>query len=183
MQSSVFEFFDKLVDDFSWRRLIFVVVVIVSTVILAIGYESYTSHFQISKMKEVVSLIKEISSLPPEFRREIDSESSDAIKKIMANLVETSKESGIVFNIHINIQKALAAFSPWLILLFVFLILNPPQIREVSIGVIICAAIFSLIGALLPTFKSSWVNFWLYPVGHFFFLMILLFIFRKIKRT
>ena len=62
MLEPLYTFFDKLISDFSWRRLFFLVLILI-LMGLSLGiYEYFTSHFMLWHMDQTTSLLERLAS-------------------------------------------------------------------------------------------------------------------------
>ncbi len=153
-------FFDKLVEKFTWPRLILIVVVLLLCVFGLLVYESYTGHFRYARIEKETELLD---------------------KLIAQNASLPTNSSPIVVNIHkgllrdldvsVNPQsdnhslwyiKALCAAVPWIC--FAIFIHFTVKLEKNAIGGIIMTTIpFCVIGGFLPTFDHVWINYFGYP--------------------
>ena len=167
MLTPVFDFFEKLIDQFSWRRLVFSAFLLLSVGICIVAYERYTGAFRLQKIDRVIALAERASSLGAtlnqESRRNIDA----AIINATGELAEFMSDNTTAFSLDPRVLKGLAAFAPWLSLIIIFPLASPEGTKQAIAGVLAVAVPFAVLGAFLPDSRFAWVNYVLYPVGHF----------------
>ena len=182
MLAPVFEFFDKLIEQFSWRRLLFIVAIFFIFGVCIIIYESYTGHFRLSRLGETIDLLHKVQSLPVPIAKNAQGESVKILESVLQELEEFSTNSATAFDIHPTALKGMAAFTPWLFLIAVFLMASPTRNIQSVLGMLLLAIPFSLIGAYIPTFQYSWINYWVYPVVHCVLLVWFVLLWNKRKK-
>lgn len=57
MFDPIFNFIEKLIEDFTWKRLSFVVGFLVIVISCLLGYEAYTDHFQLSRLDREIEFL------------------------------------------------------------------------------------------------------------------------------
>ncbi len=174
MLQPVFDFFNKLIDEFSWKRLAFVFIVFILIIASFYIYEKYTSHFALSKAEKTIQLVQEIAKLPPEVREQSNATLSNIISSVASHIQNISNTESLSFNIHPKLQKFIAAVIPWIFMLFLAPLISNDDLKTLIFGLILCGAIFGVIGMFIPPENPNWVNFWLYPIGHFVIVLYLL---------
>ncbi len=169
-------FFEKLITQFSWARLLFIIVVSFMLISSAIWFESYTGHFRLNRIEKSTVLLDKLTSMSDKIRNVDNKTLTKTFDAITKDLEEYSNHESTPFNIDESVLKGIAAAIPWALFVSVYLITNGGSRRIVLSGVIFVATPFILLGAFLPTFEKQWVNYFAYPFGHFFavfFLIIL----------
>lgn len=170
MFDRLFDSFEKLIDEFSWRRLVFLFALLLMIVIVVWGFESYTGYGRLSRIERVATLLNSIQSLQsnPTIQQDPNlSATLAALKRDLKDFTERRVEAPIIGN---GWLKALAGAGPWLLFSLLFF----PKIRtgdrsELNglIGAWVFAGIFGAIGAWLPDFTYSWMNYVGYPISSF----------------
>jgi len=163
----VFDWIEKFITDFSWKRLVLLILLILFVTASFMIYESLTSSFQLAKYERTVQLLIEMEKL---------SESDDdMVKSIKDNIAHglhqaTSKVNiGMVFEAPNarRILQALVASSIWIIVILANI---PGTLRgeEKSLDLMLgCCVIgiFVAVGAILiPPTWPRWISVGLYPV-------------------
>ena len=183
MLSPVFEFFEKLIEQFTWKRLLFTLSMLLIISLLFIIYESYTGHFMLSRLHNTVDLLQKSSTLPGYITEESNKELSNIFKSVAGELDQFSTGSSTAFSLHPTLLKSLAALSPWLFLTLIFLLVGTENNREALTGLVILAVPFSIIGGLLPDFSYSWINYLAYPIGHCAIALLVVMLWQKNKHA
>jgi hypothetical protein len=62
---SIIQFFEKLITDFSWRRLGFVFGFLAFVGVALFIYESYTHSFTLARLNREVELLEKVMALEP----------------------------------------------------------------------------------------------------------------------
>jgi len=167
----VFAFFEKLISDFSWRRLAFVMVF--SGVILG-GlwiYEGYTGAFRLGRIDREVALLERLTALADK----------DVIRKdLKLKLAQSSNPSSPTVQIPDGIKKALAAAFVWL-LLALTVSASGFNLNTIA-GLVLVATPFVILAAFIPTFDASWINYWLYPIGHVALVVTTIFLWQRSRQ-
>lgn len=178
----IFDFFNKLIDEFTWKRFILTMCIPCLFFLCIIAYENYTGTFRLNKIEKILNLIQQAEKLSPTIFQEGKPSITNAFKTISSEIEMFAKGTGTAFSIHPNILKGLAAFTPWLFLLLVFHLLGSEDIHRITGGLLIFAIIFSVIGAFLPSFQLSWINYLVYPIGHVVLIFTTIMTYQKYKR-
>lgn len=170
MFDRLFDSFEKLIDEFSWRRLVFLFALLLIIVIVVWGFESYTGYWRLSRIERVATLLNSIQALQsnPAIQQDPNlSATLAALKRDIKDFTERRVEPPIIGS---GWLKALAGASLWLLFSLLFF----PKIRtgdrsELNglIGAWVFAAIFGAIGAWLPDFAYPWINYVGYPIVSF----------------
>jgi hypothetical protein len=164
---SIFDFLDKIVQDFSWRRLITFFLFLFLLGAGFVLFEEYTNTFHLSRLERSVALMKELRAL----RDSVSSDSSLAgIYSGMRNDLDVlvNKRS---FGPSISpiVWRGLAGSAPWILTILAFL----PGVRRgqtdnsIIRGGIVFVVLFGGIGMLLPDSWGPNINYIVYPIGHY----------------
>jgi hypothetical protein len=180
MIDPIIQFFEKLITQFSWRRLIFILVVIFISIGVLAWYETYTGHFRFNKIERTTKLLTQLTELSDKIKKENNSKLTNIFEGITNDLNMYVNHSVTAFSLHPAILKAMASAAPWILMLFGFLLTPTP--KAAIFGILVAAIPFTIIGAFLPNFSYPWVNYFLYPVGHFFLIVTLVTIWQKRKK-
>ncbi|WP_167631983.1 hypothetical protein [Mariprofundus ferrooxydans] len=171
-----FDFVEKFATDFSWKRL----VILVSLVILAgtvfFLYEAQTATYQLSKYERAVTVLEKLESLSPN-----SDEEKEVINNIYTGLtgITESSSNPATFSAHIPIElkQALLGASPWLLFCLFFVpgyFKGNEEAPSIVGGTLALAFIMGLGGYFIPVEWSSWIAFGLYPFGVNLLILILL---------
>ena len=122
MLQPIVEFFEKLITDFSWRRLGLVVAVLVVLLLGLSVYESYTAQFRLGRLEREVALLERLTKLSGEgvvLRNETLRRAFDGLNSELEGLI---RGPGGEYVLSSRVKKGLASALAWLALsLFVFL--------------------------------------------------------------
>jgi hypothetical protein len=125
MLDPIVGFFDKLIDQFTWRRLIFLAVTLIVLAMSLWAYESYTQSFKLTRLERQVNLLQKLGTVTssPEIRS--NPELQALSKAIAKQIKDTDITAPVSYELLPWTKKALAAAVAWLIFgLFIALIPN-----------------------------------------------------------
>lgn len=185
--TAIVEAFLKFFSEFSWKRLLAIVIVAILVAVGFILYERYTSGFRLGRLQKQAELLVTLNQLQtanihsdPRLGKIYDrlaADADDAAQTKPLTISFLALPSGM-FN-HV-IAKFLAGAAPWA---FIGLFFIPGILRgdkgsaSALLGVTVFIVLFGAIGAVLPNIWWPWFNLWIYPIGHFFLLVILVVVF------
>jgi hypothetical protein len=176
MLQPLFDFIEKLSTDFTWKRLVILISLVMLIGVALFLYEAQTAITQLSKYERTVAIVEKLSALKPE-----NEEGKVVINNIYAGLsvITNPVSNPVAFstNISIELKQAFLAATPWLLICLFFI---PGYFKEkkdaasVVGGTIALALIMGMGGYFIPVELGSWVGFGMYPVGANLFIFILL---------
>jgi hypothetical protein len=178
MLEPIVAFFDKLIDQFTWRRLVFLAAVLVVASLSLWAFESYTQNFKLARIERQVELLEKLATVSanPAVR------ASPELAAISTSLTKQLQNTDITLPASYELlpwaKKALATSAAWLVFgLFILLIPNTytrtkPETASVFAGMTVVASPFVALSTLLPT--NAWLNYAIYPIGHIFLFGILM---------
>jgi|GEM_PF-2391570 len=168
MLDPVFNFFDKLIDQFSWKRLIFVVSLLCLFIVGVIVFESYTGHFRLTRIEKTLDLIAKFNALPPELMQQSKEDISGATKGLAKDIDAFTNGNATPFSIDTASLKIIAALAPWLLFAAVLPIVSGTESTRATIGgILMCAIPAAGIGYFLPSYEKAWINYLGFPFGYF----------------
>ncbi len=182
MFESIFKFLDKIVTDFSWRRLItFITFFLILGVIFFLA-ESYTDYFSLNRLEKETFLLKEIATLKPKI------ENDSTLKIIYIGL--TKDLNDLVNNksrfpsINPYLLRFFVGAFPWIILTLAFIpgFKKGTTTSSTIVGGIIFIIIFGGIGLLIPSSWGSTIHYAVYPFGHFLIVSLIALFLQAKKR-
>lgn len=188
MLEPIVAFFERLISDFSWKRLLFVLALLGVTIAGLWIYESYTGTFHLARIEKEITLLERMSDLSGDERIAADPVLSTIYRGLQAKLSESTTSPESLTTLSPAAKKSLAAATAWFVLaLLVFLAgrsnLEANQFSGASaVGMLMFATPFVLLAAFLPTFEASWINYFLYPVGHVVIVVVMVLFWQK-RRT
>lgn len=174
MLEPIFQFFEKLIDQFSWRRLIFAGSLILGTLLCVVAFESYTGKFRLQRIDRVITLVEHANRLGPLLDARSRSNLGIALSNATAELAAFTENSTTPFSLNPGVLKGIAAFAPWALLLILLPIFSPGGNKSAFAGILLLAIPFAIIGGFLPDSRYSWVNYILYPAAHFAIIVFLI---------
>lgn len=186
MLEPIISFFDKLIDQFTWRRLIFfaLLLAIVGGAIWA--YEDYTQQFKLARIEKQILLLEKLSVVAAKPEVTSNPMLASIQSAVEHELVNTTQVSATKFELEPWVKKVLAAMVPWLIFgVFVAFIpkaytVTQPAATSVVAGMTVFALPFVAAAAWLPT--APWINYVIYPIGHIFAIIIVLLWFSRLMQ-
>jgi hypothetical protein len=172
MLEPIVSFFDKLIDQFTWRRLVFLAVLLVICSAGMWAFETYTQSFKLARIERQLSLLEKLATISA--RTELKGNSD--LQALSVSLTKQLRETDITLPTSYELlpwaKKALAAAAAWFVLgLFILLLPNTytrtsPASASVFAGMTVVASPFIALAVAMPT--DPWVNYALYPIGHIF---------------
>ena len=173
MLEPVVQFFDKLIENFSWRRLSFVLVLILLTLVSLWAYEGYTASFRLGRIERQVALLERLAKVGAQAQVRSDASLKDIYTELQVQLLRTARPSEVEYTLLPWGKKVLSAGTAWLVFALLLLLAPQPTGRtNLLLGVLVIAPPFVALAAALPTFEASWINYYLYPIGHLVALVV-----------
>jgi hypothetical protein len=167
MLEPIVQFFDKLIENFSWRRLSFVLVLLFLTLVSLWAYEGYTSSFRLGRIERQVALLERLAKVGAEPQVRAETTLKDIYTELQAQVLLTARSSEVEYELLPWGKKVLAATAAWLVFALLLLLVPQPTGKgSVVLGVLLVAPPFIALAAALPTFEASWINYYIYPIGH-----------------
>lgn len=176
MLQPFFDFIEKFATDFSWKRLVIVVSLVILSLTVLYLYESQTAMFQLSKYERAVTILKNLESMKLESNQ--SKEVAENIYKGLSDVTKPSRSSApLTATIPLELKQALVAASPWLLLCLFFIpgyFKGNEEVSNILGGSLLIGSIIGFGGYLMPIDWSSWITFGLYPFGSNIILFIIL---------
>jgi len=171
MLEPVIQFFERLISDFSWRRLFLLAAVLGLAIATLWAYESYTAALHLARTEKELTLLERLVALGEKPAVTTDPKLSSIYQNLQAQLSESTAISTEPLLLSPEATKALAAASAWFVLAILVILAGrsrnvPAFTSATAVGMLVLATPFVVLAAFLPTFKAAWVNYFLYPVGH-----------------
>ncbi|OFV97203.1 MAG: hypothetical protein A3H94_01935 [Acidobacteria bacterium RIFCSPLOWO2_02_FULL_60_20] len=182
MLEPIVEFFEKLITDFSWKRLWFVLTILVALLLGFWVYESYTAQFRLARIEKEVALLERLSKLldgTDGLGNEPLKRTFDALTAELEGIVRGSEAGDVLTS---GMKKAIASALPWLILAILLLLSPGAFTKQVFLGMAVMAIPFIYLGARLPDFEASWINYWAYPIGHITLIVVVILLWQRRKQ-
>ncbi len=176
MLQPFFDFVEKFATDFSWKRLVISISLVVLAGAVFFLYEAQTATSQLSKYERTVVILEKLDSLSP-----VSNEEKVIIDNIYSGLTGitelVSNPAAFSASIPIELKQALLGASPWLLFCLFFIpgyFKGNAEAPSIVGGTLALAFIMGLGGYLIPVEWSAWIAFGLYPFGVNLLMLILL---------
>ena len=138
MIEPIIEFFEKLITQFSWRRLFFILIVIFISIGVLAWYETYTGHFRLNKIERTAKLLAQLTDLSEKIKKEDNSKLTNIFEGITKDLDMYVNHPVTAFSLHPAILKAMAAATLWILMILGFLLtkdLSPEKCATCNLSV------------------------------------------------
>lgn len=168
--NKLIEAIERLITDFSGRRLAIWVGVIGLVLAVAIGYEHYTDHFKLARINDQVELLEKLQELQQDPSMEADSALVGVYEGLRDDLQESIGSSGDGSpGLSPRWVQAILGASIWTLML-VFIIFGEQfqpdsGLAGVIFWFIIIILVTGAIGYFLPTDWPTFVTHVGYPLG------------------
>ncbi|NOX80415.1 MAG: hypothetical protein GXP57_04900 [Deltaproteobacteria bacterium] len=167
MLKPFFDFIEKFATDFTWKRLVILIGLVMLTGAVLFLYEAQTATSQLTKYERAVSIIKEIESLKIN-----NKESTKVVEHIYSGLAKITEpqSSPATFNTNVSpeLKQALLAAAPWLLFCLFFIpgyFKGKDDAPSIIGGTLALSFIMGIGGYFIPVEWGSWVGFGVYPFG------------------
>lgn len=159
MIDPIVQFIEKLITQFSWRRLILVLIILFISVGSLVWFETYTGHFRFNKIENEIKLLDQLTDLSKKIKQENNDSLTNIFKTITHDFEMHINQPDIsrLITIHPALLKAIATSIPWALLLLLLILTRTTQ-KEAFFGTIAVAIIFIIIGIALPTYENCLVR-------------------------
>ena len=162
MIEPVVAFFEKLIDQFTWRRFVFVALLCALSGSALWAYEAYTQHFKLGRIEHQIELLEKFTIARTTSATLSSPELRSIEQAIQAQLLETTRTSSSEYELLPWAKKVMAAALAWIVFGF-FIALIPssytktePATASVVAGMTVFATPFVAAAVLLPT--DPWIN-------------------------
>ena len=179
MLEPIVGFFDKLIDQFTWRRLVFLAALLVVCTAGIWAFETYTQSYKLARLERQVALLEKLAIINSQTEIKADPELQAIAVSLKKQLRDTDVTIPVSFELLPCAKKALATAAAWFVFgLFILLLSNKctrtgPETASVFAGMTVVASPFIALSMALPT--NPWLNYAIYPIGHLFVLGLFLF--------
>lgn len=173
MLDPVFTFVEKLIEQFSWKRLLFVILLLCLLMSGLIVFESYTGYFRLAKINKSVDIIIKASSIPQDTSQQSKEILANATKGISKDIDDFTSGNSTPFSINKDLLKIISALFPWLFFSIVLPLHDITGTKQALGGIIFIALPSAVIGYFLPSFEKEWINYLVYPFLYFIISILL----------
>lgn len=169
MLEPVVGFFDKLIDQFTWRRFLALAILLLAGAAGLVGYETYTQHFKLGRIERQVAVLERIAVVSA--RPEVASSPPAAAfaAKLQRELTSSSEFELSQYKFPDWARKVLAAAAVWSLMGLVLVLASTRYASSASDnyslvgGVAVVALPFIMAAPAMPTDPT--LNYVLYPVA------------------
>jgi hypothetical protein len=173
MLEPVFQFIEKFVTDFSWRRLTIVFSFISIIAASFVLYEWQTSAYELARYERSTLVLKELDSLISSENREI----RESAKIINSKIQEVVRKEDITSKLELSVSPEFAqiffAILPWLLIALI-LIPNAFKNKEEPVNMLIGFIMFIFIVGFLAYFiPTDWSKLARYGGAQLFNIVVL----------
>jgi hypothetical protein len=159
---------EDLLAQFSWRRLLTLVVFFSILAAVFVVFERYTAYFHLARLQKATVLLSQLGLLESDVAVASDPELRairDAIEADLVSLI--SPGAGRAFGTT-NILRWLAGGASWFLLSLMYV----PDLRKRQniapfVGLIVFGVLLATVGLLIPRSAGPYIHFLAYPVGSF----------------
>lgn len=186
MLQPFFDMIERLVDEFSWRRL-FLILFLIFLVVGSIGfYEWYTKHFELARIEKSIDLLSKLARLKVNADTPEGENLKPIYKGLTAQLNEVVNSTRRGLGLSVSGWKIVSGAAPWLLMAFAFLprvLKREPNTVGGLVMVIVFACIFGMVNWWLPTYRHLWINYLATPAFLFIVPVILVLLWSKFHKT
>src|SRR6266446_3441726 len=146
MLESIFQSFEKLISEFSWRRLVFLVLLLVITVAAIWLWENSTGQMRLTRIERTILILNSIKDLqehPVVKSDPILRSTLLAVKEDLKEFTERRSETPIL---DARWRKAFAGGAPWLLFSLLYLPAFRTKEREELNALIGCLTLSVIFG-------------------------------------
>ncbi|EMI20528.1 membrane protein [Rhodopirellula maiorica SM1] len=179
----IVQFFEKLVTEFTWRRLGFILALLFLAIICTTFYEMYTGHFRLGRIERAADLLTQLSEQAEQISESKSDDAKEVHKALLNDLAAYVSPEPVQVSAPDWLWKAGAAAVPWLLLAIVFYFVTEDDFGNLLGGLLIVAIPIAFIGAVLPDFSRSWINYYGYPIGAMILVLVPMFLISNRKKT
>jgi hypothetical protein len=162
----IVEAFNRLLSDFTWRRLIALVMFTAYVALFFIVYEATTAQFRLARIEHaanIVARLQEIEAKHLDPTSTLGAVHSDLINRLR----EVSNPSAVSLPAYAGFYIFLAAAAPWLLMMSMAISnirKKKPDAWWGFAGVVMLAILAGFTGLIIPTFLWPWGNLVVYPI-------------------
>jgi hypothetical protein len=186
MLDNVFSFFEKLLINFTWTRLTFLVSLLVTVAGGVFLFEFYTGHFRLGRMEREVKIVEQVVDLSKKVENIPKLESARiAYEKIAKQVAAETAVPPLQIGTLPAVSSRLALGAvPWLVLGVIVLVSTSSGRAAALGGMTVIAVPLIAVGLSLPDSLDPRIPHFIYPWGSLIFVMaVILFLNRKKGRS
>lgn len=175
---ALFDFLEKLVTDFNWKRVWLILFIFLFTIISFFLFEQ-TYFSQLSKVEKVISILKDLESI------QVNDKNQFIIENIYTKIAKILNNDTIfinflnTINLSEELKQALCTSSIWILFLLIFIIKVFRRKEDIKViyGITPFILILATIGYFLPS-----EGFIIYAILSNIILVVILLMFSKYRK-
>lgn len=173
MFESVFQSFEKLIIEFSWRRLVFLLLLLSLAGTCIWLWENNTGQMRLTRIERTIGILNSIKDLQENQVIKSDPSLQSTLSALKEDLKEFTERKSEAPVLSAAWRKAIAGAAPWLLFSLLFLRAWSGKEDEVAgfVGCVILVFACGAIGAWLPDFAYPWMNYIGFPAANFLVVM------------
>lgn len=171
---SFVQFFERLITDFSWRRLGFVAGFLALIGISLIIFELYTQSFKLARLDREAALLERMVALDEMSAAVDDAEITAALSGLKGRIRALTAPRATGTALSPQASQALYTALPWSLMALLMLASGGQGARSGIAGMLMVAIPLVVLNMNLPIFDRRWINYWLVPWGEFVLVMALI---------
>jgi len=157
MFDPIFQFLEKLVTDFTWKRLLFILTLSFLVVAIIITYENYTGHFRLSRIERATTLLDKLVALEDNIKKSINNDFLKIHKRLTDDLNAYINHSFTPFSLPEWVLRMFSAAVPWALLSLIFSLSDDDKTKDNTIAVLVLSSFGSRGAAGDPVVR--WKNY------------------------
>ncbi len=184
MFEPLFQIFERLVSDFSWRRVLLLIIFFSVVTMCVIGLENYGGYVRLARIEKSVQLLEKLAALQNSKSIVADDKLQKVYDGLASDLSNFVNRDESKLGVNSTLLRAIAGAMPWLLMCTAYISgfrKGDEKATHALLGCMIFAFVFGAIGAYIPEFRQQWINYVGYPLGHFFIFVILVMMRERYK--
>jgi hypothetical protein len=168
----IVDFFEKLISEFTWRRMLFVIIILVSGVAGLVLFEWYTASSALTRLEKELKILNQLAKSFQSNGIDVNPLLKDTYDEMAQELNNLAANHPVKFGASPSLnfpewfRKVLFTLLPWSLLsILLFLLAEATERGKTFGGLIIISIPFILISIFIPT--NLVFNQFVYPWGSF----------------
>lgn len=162
--TTIVSFFEKLITEFSWRRLLFVVVFAALMFLCFVAYEYYTRSFKLTRLDRQAGLIERAIELDTLAADITDADIRGALAGLKAEIHHVLVPPTLTVVLSSSGSRVIYSLIPWFLLGFLIMVAGAKgSAVSALMGLMVFAVPFVVLNVKLPEFEPIWISNWLIP--------------------
>ena len=163
---SLLEFFERIITDFTWRRIGVIITLLALVVSVFIVFEFYTQSFRLTRLDRQVSLLERMLEVQDQIAKTNDEALKKTFKSLSFELRHLVQGSSYTIPLPPRVIKALYFLLPWGVLAFLIVIAGRSRDTDTVsavLGITVVAIPLMFVGAYIPDSGQDWIDYYLIP--------------------